>query len=114
MSGKIAGYVFTVVIPGVVAAMLPHIGPEIGFPVILLSLVIGLSDFAWMYSKSHHRKTNMFLIGGMALGALVFGGCCIAFFLAPKSSIPTTPPPAQDVSILADCSDTPLPYVCSG
>ncbi len=88
MGGKIAAYVFTVVIPVVVAAMLPHIGPEIGFPIILVSLIIGLSDFAWMYAKAHHRKPNMLLIGGTAFGALILGGCAIAFFLSPKGAEP--------------------------
>jgi hypothetical protein len=30
----------------------------------------------------------MLLIGGMALGALILGGCAIAFFLAPRISVP--------------------------
>lgn len=107
VAGKIAGYVFTVIIPVVVAAMLPHIGPEIGFPIILVSVVIGLCDFAYVYAKSHHRKPNMLLIAGMALGALTLGGCAIAFFLSPgkQSAAQNTAQEKAKPSayILADC-----------
>ncbi|MGA2412582.1 MAG: hypothetical protein ABSG46_19635, partial [Candidatus Binataceae bacterium] len=72
--GRVAGYAFTVVIPLVVAAMLPHIGPEIGFPIILLSVVLGGADFAWMYSKSHHGSVKVGMIALMAVGALLLGG----------------------------------------
>jgi hypothetical protein len=84
MAGKFAGYIFTVVVPVVVAAMIPHVGPEIGFPIILVSVVVGLCDFAWMYSKSRHGKVKVSLIVVMGVGALLLGGGAIAFFLSPS------------------------------
>jgi hypothetical protein len=42
ISGKIAGFVFTVVVPLVVAAMIPHISVGAGIPIIAVSIVIGL------------------------------------------------------------------------
>ncbi|MGO9700695.1 MAG: hypothetical protein ACLPX7_15685, partial [Xanthobacteraceae bacterium] len=84
MAGKIAPYIFTVVIPVVVAAMLPHIGLEIGLPIILFSIVVGLADFAWVYSTKRHGKAKLGPILMMAAGALLLGGGAIWFFLSPS------------------------------
>lgn len=95
MAGKVAAYIFTVVIPVVVAAMLPHIGLEFGLPVILVSIVIGSVDFAWAYSTKRHGKAKVGAILLMAAGAGLFGGGGIWFFLGSQKQKPAAVEPAS-------------------
>jgi len=107
MGGKVAGFVFTVFLPVVVAAMLPHIGLEYGLPIILVSVVLGLSDFAWMYSKARHGEPKRMLILGMALGAIILGGCTIAFFLTQRAQVVAANPFDQTIGFSCDFSMRP-------
>lgn len=84
-AGRIAGFIFTVVIPVVVAATIPHIGLSVGLPIILVSVVIGLCDFVWMYSKQRYGRVKVIPIIAMAVGVLLLGGGAIAFFVGPTN-----------------------------
>lgn len=95
LSGKIGGFVFSVVIPLVVAAMIPHIPLEIGLPVIAISIIIGLADWAWSFSPlPRRRKMGPILL--MTVGLVVFSGGILWYYAAhkqhPQLGQPSRPP----------------------
>jgi hypothetical protein len=56
--GKISGYAFTVVIPLVVSAMIPHLGLTFGLLLIAVSMFIGIADFVWLRRRTRKFPTE--------------------------------------------------------
>jgi hypothetical protein len=110
ISGKIAGFVFTVVVPLVVAAMIPHISVGAGIPIIAVSIVIGLVDWAWSFSPLPWRK-KVFPILGLAAGLLVAAGFGTQLILrSMKESEQTSSGPKEKVGLPLTPVFVPLIY----
>lgn len=64
--GKIAGYAFTVIIPLVVGAMIPHIGLTLGLSIIAVSMAAGIADFVWLWHSGKRGKPSITLLEAQA------------------------------------------------
>jgi len=81
MGGKVAGFIFTVVIPLVVAAMIPHIPLVVGWAIITASLAIGAADLLWSFSPLPGRqKVGPVLM--MAAGLVLLGAGVLWYYRA--------------------------------
>ncbi len=80
---RIAGFLFTVVVPGLVWAMNPHISPNVGWPLIFASVLVGLAAFF-----HGGRRFSMGPIIVMGVGGVVFVAGAIWNYRADHGAAP--------------------------
>jgi hypothetical protein len=108
MREKIAGgatsFIFTVVVPLVVAGMIPHIDPNIGWPTVGVSIIVGIGFAIWGFSPHHLRDWRATLgpVALMFIGLAVYSGGALWYYLAHS-------PPAHAPNQTASAAPTRQP-----
>ncbi|MDB5408323.1 MAG: hypothetical protein JWL84_3235 [Rhodospirillales bacterium] len=84
IAGTLGGSIFSVVIPVVVSATMPHIEPGIGWPLVGSSVIVGVTIFLWGFTPHHLKKWRAKLgpLSIMALGLTLYASGALWYYLA--------------------------------
>src|SRR5208282_3985643 len=76
IASAVAGFIFTVAVPGIIFAMIPKIDPSLGWPALEFSILLGITVLVWGFSP-HHLKDWRSKMGSVAIMGIALVAYCI-------------------------------------